>query len=130
MLGALLGVLLVTVSMLLGTAGISILGYRSLTQEEVVATVHTYPTGEQRFRARVSYPDGREADFDLAGDAVYLDAHILKWQPWLNLLGLRTLYELDRLAGRYDGLEDERGRPRTVFNLGRPKPFDLFDVAK
>jgi hypothetical protein len=43
---------------------------------------------------------------------------------------VHTLYELDRLAGRYDGLADERGRPRTVFALGRNKPFDLFDLVR
>src|SRR5439155_1498616 len=105
-------------------------GYRALTREEVAATVRTFPTRTQRFRARVSYPDGREEIFDLAGDAVYVDAHILKWRPWVNLLGVHTLYELDRLTGRYDVLADERGKPRTVFALGRSKPFDLFDVVR
>jgi hypothetical protein len=65
-----------------------------------------------------------------AGDAVYVDAHILKWHPWVNLIGLHTLYELDRLAGRYDALSDERGLQRTVFTLGLTKPFDLFDLVR
>jgi alkylation response protein AidB-like acyl-CoA dehydrogenase len=43
---------------------------------------------------------------------------------------VHTLYELDRLAGRYDGLADERGMPRTVFALGGSKPFDLFDLVR
>src|SRR2546428_427016 len=34
------------------------------------------------------------------------------------------------VAGRYEELADERGGPRTVFSLGRPKPFDLFDVVR
>src|SRR5437762_1169354 len=37
---------------------------------------------------------------------------------------------LGGLAGRYDGLADERGKPRTVFTLGRTQPFDLFDVVR
>jgi len=124
------GLLFVTLGALLATVSVSIRGYRALTREEVAATVQTFPTGPQRFRARVSYPDGREDIFDISGDAVYVDAHILKWRPWVNLLGLHTVYELDRLAGRYTGLTDERNRPRTVFSLGRPKPFDLFDLAR
>ena len=124
------GLLLVTLGALFATVSLSIRGYRALTHEEVAATVRTFPTGPQRFRARVSYPDGREEIFDLSGDAIYVDAHILKWRPWVNLLGLHTAYELDRVAGRYSGLADERGGPRTVFSLSRPKPFDLFDLVR
>ena len=126
----LVGLLFVSVSALLATVSVSIRGYRALTHEEVAATVRTFPTGTQRFRASMTYPDGREESFDLRGDAIYVDAHILKWQPWVNLLGLHTVYELDRVAGRYDDLANERGGPRTVFSLGRPKPFDLFDVVR
>ena len=125
-----LAVLFLSLAGLAATLGLAMQGYRALTREEVAATVRTFPLGTQHFRARVSYPDGREEIFDLAGDAVYVDAHILKWRPWVNLLGVHTLYELDRLAGRYDGLADERGKPRTVFSLGRTKPFDLFDVVR
>src|SRR2546422_11118141 len=78
----------------------------------------------------MTYPDGREEIFDIRGDAIYVDAHILKWQPWLNLLGLHTVYELDRVAGRYEDVADERGGPRTVVSLARTKPLDLFDVIK
>ncbi len=130
LLGGLAGLLFLTLATLCATVGVSIRGYRALTREEVAATVRTFPIGSQRFRARVSFPDGREEIFDLAGDTVYVDAHILKWRSWVNLLGVHTLYELDRLAGRYDGLADERGKPRTVFTLGRTKPFDLFDVVR
>ncbi len=126
----LVGLLFVSVSALLATVSVSIRGYRALTHEEVAATVRTFPTGTQRFRASMTYPDGRQESFDLRGDAIYVDAHILKWQPWVNLLGLHTVYELDRVAGRYDDLANERGGPRTVFSLGRPKPFDLFDVVR
>ncbi|HEU4400649.1 MAG TPA: hypothetical protein VFT43_00960 [Candidatus Polarisedimenticolia bacterium] len=124
------GLLFVTLAALLVTIGVSIRGYRALTHEEIAATVRTYPMGTQRFRASVTYPDGREELFEISGDSIYVDAHILKWRPWVNLIGLHTAYALDRVAGRYDGLADERGRPRTVFSLAPPKPIDLFDVAR
>jgi hypothetical protein len=128
--GGLVGLLFLTISVLLATVSVSIHGYRALAREEIAATVRTFPIGSQRFRASMTYPDGREETFDLRGDAIYVDAHILKWQPWVNLLGLHTAYELDRVAGRYDELTDERGAPRTVFALGPLKPFDLFDIAR
>jgi len=129
-IGVLTGALFVTLSALLVTVGVSIRGYRALTREEIAATVRTVPLGTQRFRATVTYPDGRKEDFDISGDAIYFDAHILKWRTWVNLLGLHTAYQLDRVSGRYDGLADERDRPRTVFALSRPNPFDLFAAAR
>src|SRR5262245_27860075 len=124
------GLLFVTLAALIATVGVSVHGYRALTYEQVVATIRTAPTGPQRFSALVTYPDGRAETFDIRGDAIYIDAHILNWQPWVNILGLHTVYELDRVAGRFDGLADERNRPRTVYSLALPKPLDLFDVAK
>jgi hypothetical protein len=130
MVGGLLSLFFATASALLLTLSVSVRGYRALTHEEVAATVRTIPIEEQHFRARITHADGREETFDLRGDAIYVDAHILKWQPWLNILGLHTTYELDRVAGRYEDLAAESGGPRTVYSLGRAKPVDFFDVVR
>jgi hypothetical protein len=105
-------------------AGLS--GYRSLTREDLAVTVHTLPTGAQTFEARFVFPDGGEANYALAGDQFTVEARILKWHRWANLLGLHTAYELDRVTGRYARLEDEQRLPRTVFALGAERPIDLF----
>ena len=68
--------------------------------------------------------------FELSGDAVYVDAHILKWRPIANFFGLHTAYELDRIAGRYNTLADEQSREHTVESLARSKPVDLFTLAR
>src|SRR5436190_1279276 len=46
------------------------------------------------------------------------------------LLGLETVYELDRIAGRYQAISDERSQQRTVYSLAASKPFDAFDLAR
>ena len=115
---------------LCGTISIGIRGYSALTQEVLAATIKTDPLGSQHFRATVTLADGRLHMFDLAGDAVYVDAHILKWRPIVNLLGLHTAYELDRVAGRYRALGDEQTRERTVYSIARAKPIDMFDLAR
>ncbi|SRR5712691_591372 len=127
---AAIGLLCIASAALGATAAVGVLGYRALTFEEVAATVSTEPIGPQRFRATIRLPDRRLAMYDLAGDAFYVDAHILKWHPLVNLVGLHTAYELDRVAGRYDVVAQERGRPRTVYSLARPKPVDLFELAR
>jgi hypothetical protein len=105
-------------------------GYRALTREEVAVEVHLQPAGRHAFMARFVFPDGHEATHRLTGDQLYVDAHILKWKPVANLLGLHTAYELDRVAGRYASLEDEQSRPRTVESLRRSKTADLFDLRQ
>ncbi len=125
-----LGLLLLSLAGLSATVAVAIQGYRAFTREEVVAVVSTRPTGAQTFNATFAFPDGSERTFSLAGDEFYVDAHILKWKPVANVLGLHTTYELDRVAGRYTDIEDELERPRTVFTLRHDKPVDMFELRR
>lgn len=129
-LGLLLATLLLTLAALSATLAVSTNGYRALTREEIVALVATEPTGDRQFSARFVFPDGREETFSLSGDELYVDAHILKWKPLANLLGLHTSFELDRVAGRYSDVEDEREEARTIYSLAASKPFDLFELRR
>src|SRR5262249_60210676 len=122
--------LLLMLSTLCAAIAVGVRGYRAFTAEQVAATIKTEPIGPHRFRATVTLPDSSLHMFDLAGDAVYVDAHVLKWRPIGTLLGLQTAYELDRIAGRYQNLGDEQTQERTVYSLARQKPFDAFDLAR
>ena len=59
-----------------------------------------------------------------------MDAHIVKWHPRANILGLHTAYQLDRVSGRYDRLEDEQAKPRRIFAVSRPTPVDMVQVVR
>lgn len=124
------GLLLLSLAALSATLGVSTQGYRALTLEEVAATITTLPTGPQAFQAYVEFPDGREVTLAVAGDQLLVDAHILKWHPLGNILGLHTQYELDRLTGRYEDIDDERRAARTVHSLKTDKPADLFHLVR
>jgi hypothetical protein len=123
-----LGLLLVFAGSSLGLVSLGMQGYRALTREETAARLFVEPKGGQRFAARITYRDGREASFDLAGDEIYVDAHILKWKPIANVFGVHTAYELGRIAGRYRDIGQERTALRTVYSLGRSRDVDLFDL--
>jgi len=129
-LRTLAGLLLVSLGLLAGALAAGVHGYRALTREDVAARISVRPAGPQRFTASIRYPDGREASYEIAGDEIYVDAHILKWKPLAGMLGLHTAYELDRIAGRYRSLEQERGAPRTVHSLGRERVVDLFELRQ
>jgi len=113
-----------------GAVALGVQGYRALTHEEIAATVRTEPLGPNRFHAYFRFPDGREAAYTLSGDELYVDARILKWHPWANIFGLHTVYELDRVAGRYQDLAQEQRQPRTVQSLALERQVDLFNLRR
>ncbi len=122
--------------LLLALAGLALViavgvhGYRALTQEVTAATVDVEQLAPQTYRARVSFAGGGERTYDLKGDELYVDAHILKWKPVATLLGLHTGYRLDRIAGRYASIEDERSKAHSVYVLQPGGRVDVFDLAR
>ncbi len=128
----LFGLLLLVAGALLAVIGAGMYGYRALTREEVAARVTVRPLDEpQRFSATFQVAGRPEAvHYELAGDALYVDAHVLKWKPMVNILGLHTAYELDRVAGRYDDIERERTANRTVYSLAPERSVDLFGLRQ
>ncbi len=129
-IGLLSGLLLLCLVGLFATIGVATQGYRALTHEEVALRASIEPIGPQRFLATLTFTDGSQRSYALDGDQLYVDAHILKWTPLANLVGLHTAYELDRVGGRYLDLDDERGRPRSLFSLKRDKPLDMFGLRQ
>jgi hypothetical protein len=124
------GLVLLSLGGLAGAVVICTQGYRALTREDIAARLFVQPSGPQRFVATVRFPDGHEVKYELAGDEIYVDAHILKWKPLANALGLHTAYELDRVAGRYRAIEQERSAVRTVYSLSQDRPVDLFALRR
>jgi hypothetical protein len=126
----LLGLLLLASGALLLTLGVATRGYQAFTREAVAARVTVTPADGQRFTARFRFPDGREAEYALSGDQLYVDARILKWKPLANFFGLHTAYELDRVAGRYEDLAREQTRSRTVFSLADDTALNIFRLRQ
>lgn len=131
-LRTLAGLLLLLAGALLAAISLGLNGYRALTREEVAARVIVQPLNEpQRFSATFHITGRAEVvHFELGGDALYVDAHVLKWKPAVNMLGLHTAYELDRVAGRYDDLARERAAVRTVYSLAPERSIDLFGLRQ
>jgi len=122
--------LFLSLGALFATLGASTQGYRGLTMEELAATVTTVPTGPHAFQAYVELADGRDTTLAVTGDQVLVDARILKWRYFANVLGFSTQYELDRLTGRYIDIDDERSLDRTVHSLAAEKGLDLYDLVQ
>lgn len=103
--------------------GLDVQTYARLTYERPVATIETRRLGPQYFEATVMQPArGENAPavsnlYPLHGDEWRIEAQVLKWKPWANVLGLDAQYRLDRLSGRYRSIEQEINAPRSVHPL-------------
>lgn len=126
----LLGLLLLAGGAVAGAIAVGVQGYQALTREELVARISISSLGKQRFEARFTFPDSRVQSYLLSGDEIYVDARILKFTPYANLIGLHTMWDLDRVAGRYRSVEEERSAPRTIHSLGAEQPVDLFALRR
>ena len=122
---ALILFLLAALAVLIGS---NLRTYQRLTYEQPAAELQLARTGDRQFNAVLSYPSGERADFALRGDEWQVDARVLKWRAFANLVGFDTAYRLERISGRYTKIEDERSQPRTVYDLntaGRIDPWEL-----
>jgi hypothetical protein len=104
--------------------------YQRLGFEQPAGELQLTRTGPREFNAVLTYPSGERANFLLRGDEWQVDARVLKWHAFANLIGFDTAYRLERLGGRYSTVEDERAQARTVYALNPPQRIDPWDLAR
>jgi hypothetical protein len=103
--------------------------YRRLSYEQPAAELQLTRTGERQFDAVLSYPNAERANYALRGNEWQVDARVLKWHAFANLIGFDTAYRLERLSGRYSRAEDEVAQPRTAYALNPPQLIDPWELA-
>jgi hypothetical protein len=126
----LMGLLLLAVAGFLFVISLNLHTYARLTHEEPVAEIVFEARGPQQYRATLAeVPSGEMQLFMLAGDEWQLDARVLKWKGWANLLGFDAQYRLERIGGRYRDIEQERNGQRTVYPLSENPGLDLWMLS-
>jgi hypothetical protein len=128
---ALVAVLLVAAAAFLFAFSLTLHTYARLTFEQPVAHLSFVALGPQLYTATlVRAPSGDVETFALNGDEWQLDARVLKWRGFANLLGLDARYRLERVSGRYRDVEQERTAPRTVYGLAATPAIDLWAISR
>ncbi len=107
----------------------NLLTYQRLSFEQPAAELQLTRTGEREFNAVLTYPGGEHANFALRGDEWQIDARVLKWHAFANLVGFDSVYRLERISGRYTRIEDERTQARSVYSLNPPQRIDPWDLV-
>ncbi|MDZ7265502.1 MAG: hypothetical protein ONB16_13025 [candidate division KSB1 bacterium] len=93
--------------------GIYLRSYIAFTRKELVAEVTCEPIGgaEYHMQMVLTRKQGPKANmpetFLITGDQWYIRGDILKWENWLNLLGLHTFYKLTRVGGFFNNPREE-----------------------
>jgi hypothetical protein len=120
---------LILLSVCAALIGANLRTYQRLSFEQPAGELQFSRAGEREFNAVLTYPGGERASFALRGDEWQVDARVLKWHAFANLVGFDTAYRLERISGRYTRVEDERTQARTVYALNPPQRFDPWDLA-
>jgi len=124
------GLLLLALAALVVAIALNLYSYQILIQEQPVAKLRFESLGPQYFRVYLLPTAGDSQVFELRGDQWQIDARVLKWTGWANLLGMKTTYRLERLSGRYRDVQQERAGIRTVFPLNNDKGIDLWAAVR
>lgn len=110
--------------------GFFLQAYSAFTAEKPVAEVHTHSIDSPQ-TSRITFiqylsPDSQlTRQYLIHGDQWMLEGDIVKWDNWLNFLGLETRYRFTRLRGRYLSTEEEISRSPSIYSLV-PREKDPF----
>src|SRR5262245_24271049 len=86
--------------------------------------------GERHYVVSIQAKNTPPRHFELRGDEWQIDARVLKWRALGNLVGLDSVYRLERLSGRYGDITLERKAPRTVHALAGDPGADFWTVLR
>ena len=124
------GMLILAVAAMLFLVSSNIHTYERLVYEQPIANLSFYQMAPQHFGVELKDTRSGESGFyELRGDEWQLDAQILTWHGYANLLGLDAHYRLHRLSGRYTDIEQERTAPHTVHGLSAEQRIDLWSYV-
>jgi hypothetical protein len=93
---------------------------QAFSGETRIAHVTTQPAGREAFDLTyrpVGAPAAAAQTVRLQGDQWTVSGGIVKWAPWLGVVGLKTYHKPLRISGQFSRLERQRAQPPTVFAL-------------
>jgi hypothetical protein len=124
------GLLFLSLAALAISIAVNLYTYEVFNYEEPVAEVRIEKLGAQYYRLYL-IPEGQAPQtYEIRGDEWQIDARVIKWQGWANLAGMRTVYRLERISGRYRDVKQERIDVRSVYDLSSLDGLDIWSVAR
>jgi hypothetical protein len=101
------------------------------THEQDVGSISLREVGPRVYEATLQLADEtRPRLFRLAGDQWHLHVRFLKWQYPATLMGIRSLYQLEQLRGRYEDPQALDHVELTAYHLSKSPGLALWRLAK
>jgi hypothetical protein len=121
---------IVLVAAAVGSVGIlaNLYTYHRLTGEQPVGSLAFERFAPREYVATLDTGSGTRRQFTVYGDECQLDARILKWHYFANLLGFDTVYRLDRISGRYRDVATEKTAERSVYALAEDPGIEIWSI--
>jgi len=126
-LNQLIKVLLISIMIAVGFAimffGAFIQSLTTFTREELVAEVLCQEIDKDNNSMKIILIEkkGNNAnvpqEFLLTGDRWFVRGDIIKWENWVNFLGLHTMYKLNRIGGYFTDTKKESELKPTHYSL-------------
>ncbi len=127
------GIVMVIVAISLLWVTFAVQTYLGLTGDIKVATVRALPVANQSHEMSVDLTlydqhgnQQSEQIYDVAGDRWMLQANVIEFPTWLNIVGLHAGYKVTRLFGQYNDINQRDSVP-VALNGG---DGDFFDAAQ
>ncbi|MDH5258757.1 MAG: cation/multidrug efflux pump [Gammaproteobacteria bacterium] len=92
---------------------------KRLTKEHTIATIEFRNLGDHYYRASFTEPHQQAIEFDMYGDQWQIDARVMKWNGFAAKMGLKPVYQFERLSGRYQDINQEINGMRSVYALSK-----------
>ncbi len=121
------GLVVLCLAGLMLLTALDIKAYKQWNEDEPLAKVSFSRLTDQQYEVVVVFSDNAVAKtYKVHGDQWQIEARILRWDGWLNRMGGKPGYRLERLSGRYISAAEDMYYPRSVHSLH--KPSEYFDV--
>ena len=109
--------------------------YQRLTNERDILRLNIAKESHQQYQVTLDFLDSNSQTlgnhYRILGDEWQIDAKILKWKGWANLLGLDSYYQLDRISGRFRNVSEAVSKPQSVYDLaGDLRGINLWELKR
>ena len=110
-------ILALSLAFILMLVTLDFMSYRAQGEGKKIASLSAHKRNSQHFELIFQAHNKIPFHFDVKGDLWQLDLRLLTWSGIWPYLGLNSLYKFDRLSGRYHSIDDERAKPRSLYDL-------------
>lgn len=106
-----------------------VLTYTELTEEKLVVTIQfdNIPDQKDTYLAHLyDYEGDKIDDYTIYGDQWRIDVGFTKVDYYVNLLGIDSVYALNRFEGRYKNIKNQNIKKKVSYQLESHNVVDVF----